>query len=50
MEFRDPYEKELWEKVKPWLDGCHLREDAPADVVAADKELYRISWDLDPMQ
>lgn len=47
MEIRDPYEKKLWEKVKPYLEGCHLREDAPQDVIEADKELHRIAWDLD---
>lgn len=43
----DPYEKKLWEKVEPWLEGCHLREDAPQDVIEADKELMRLAWDLE---
>ena len=50
MEIRDPREKELWEKVKPYLDGCRLREDAPIEVVEADKELHKIAWDMDIMQ
>lgn len=50
MEIRDPREKELWEKVKPYLDGCHLREDAPIEVVEADKELHKTAWDMDRMQ
>ena len=40
----DPHEKELWEKVKPYLNGCTLREDAPPDVVEADAELKRMAW------
>ena len=47
MCFVDPYEKSLWEEVKPWLDGCQLREDAPQDVVEGDKELMRLAWDLE---
>ena len=43
MEICDPRERELWEKVKPYLDGCHLREDAPIEVVEADKELLSIA-------
>ena len=35
---------------KPYLDGCHLREDAPIEVVEADKELHKIAWDMDRMQ
>ena len=50
MEIRDPRERELWEKVKPYLDGCRLREDAPIEVVEADKELHKIAWDMDRMQ
>ena len=48
----DPHIIELWEKIKPYLGGkegkLHLRENAPPDIVEAEKELYRISWaDLD---
>lgn len=50
MEIRDLREKELWKKVKPYLDGCHLREDAPIEVVEVDKELHKIAWDMDRMQ
>lgn len=50
MEIVDPREKELWEKVEPYLDGVHLREDAPEEVREADKELTKIAWDLDRMQ
>lgn len=50
MEIRDLREKELWKKVKPYLDGCHLREDAPIEVVEADKELHKIAWDMDRMK
>ena len=39
-------EKELWEIVKPYLDGCKLRPDAPPEVIAADKELIELAWDL----
>lgn len=45
----DPRQLELWEKIKPYLGGkegkLHLREDAPPDIIEAEKELYRISWD-----
>ncbi len=40
-------EKELWEMVKPYLNGCELRSDAPPEVIAAREELHKISWDLD---
>lgn len=50
MDIRDPYEKELWEKVKPYLEGCHLREDTPPEIVEANRELHRLAWDLDRMQ
>ena len=50
MEIRDPREKELWETVKPYLDGCQLIDDAPIEVVEADKELHKIAWDMDRMQ
>ena len=43
----DPREQELWDKVEPWLDGCHLRKDAPQDVIEADKELMRLAGDLE---
>ena len=38
-------EKELWDIVEPYLDGCKLRPDAPPEVVAADEELTRLAWD-----
>ena len=50
MEIVDPREKELWKKVEPYLDGVHLREDAPEEVREADQELTKIAWDLDRMQ
>lgn len=41
-------ERELWAIVEPYLmPGGKLRPDAPSEVVAADKELYKLSWDLD---
>lgn len=43
MEIVDPREKELWKKVEPYLDGVHLREDAPEEVREADKELTKIA-------
>ena len=30
-----PEEKELWAIIKPLLDGCKLRQDAPPEIVAA---------------
>lgn len=45
----DPHEKELWEKIKPYLDGCTLRKDAPPEIIAADKELKKIAWE-EPIQ
>lgn len=50
MEIRNPREKELWEKVKPYLEGCHLRKDAPQEIIEADKELHKMAWDLEQMQ
>ena len=41
----DPHEIALWDKIEPWLEGCHLRKDAPSDIVAANEELKRILWD-----
>lgn len=44
-------EKELWEIVKPYLlPDLKLRPDAPPEVIAADKELYEISWGPDAFQ
>ena len=44
-------EKELWEKVEPYImAGGRLREDAPDDVVKAAKRLHEISWDVERMQ
>ena len=39
-------EKELWDMVEPYLDGLKLRPDAPPEVVAADKKLAELLWDL----
>ncbi len=39
-------QKELWAIIEPYLDGCKLRPDAPPEVIAADKELHAICWDL----
>ena len=50
MEIYDSHDRALWEKVKPYLDGCHLRADAPMEIIEADKELHEIAWDLDRMQ
>lgn len=50
MDLFEPDEKKLWEKIEPYLDGIHLREDAPEDVVEAAKELKKIAWDLDRRQ
>lgn len=41
----DAHEKELWEKVKPYLGNEGLRKDAPPEVVAADKELKKLAWE-----
>jgi len=43
-------EKELWEKAKPYLDGCHLKDDAPREIIEAVKRLHEISWDLNRKQ
>lgn len=50
LETFDLRERELWEKVKPYLNGCHLRKDSPQEVIEADAELHRIAWDPDRMQ
>lgn len=42
--------KNYGKKFEPYLDGVHLREDAPEEVREADKELTKIAWDLDRMQ
>lgn len=48
----DSREKELWEKVKPYLVGDHLKDDAPEDVTKAEEELHKLAWEnlLDSMQ
>lgn len=32
----------LWDMIKPWLDGCTLRKDAPKEIVEAYKEYDRL--------
>lgn len=41
----DQQERELWETVKPYLDGCELKKDAPEEIKAAHEELRRIAWE-----
>lgn len=52
MNIFDSREKELWEKVKPYLVGNHLKDDAPEDVIKAEEELHKLAWEnlLDSMQ
>ena len=42
----DPRELSLWEKIKPYLEGCKLKENAPKEIVEASKELKKIAWEL----
>ncbi len=41
-----PKEKELWDKVEPYvilsLEGSRLRDDAPKEAIDAMKELHEI--------
>lgn len=41
----DTHERKLWEKVKPYLEGCKLKKDAPADVIKAREELKKLAWE-----
>lgn len=42
-------EKELWERVEPYLEHGKLRDDAPDEVKAAWDRLYEIAW-VNPQQ
>ena len=42
-------EKELWERVEPYLEHGKLRKDAPDEIVKAWDRLYEISW-MNPQQ
>lgn len=41
----DSHERELWEKVKPYIEGSELKKDAPDDVVKAREELRKLAWE-----
>lgn len=32
----------LSELIDPWLDGCKLREDAPSEIVEAEKRFHQL--------
>lgn len=40
----DEHERELWEKIKPYIEGDGLKKDAPSDVIDAREELRKIAW------
>ncbi len=41
----DENERKLWESVKPYLEGCKLKEDAPKEIIEASEELKKIAWE-----
>lgn len=32
----------LWAMIKPWLNGCTLRKDAPKEITEAEEEYNRL--------
>lgn len=45
MYITDPHERELWESIKPYLEGGELKKDAPKEIIEASDELKRIAWE-----
>lgn len=39
-------ELRLWAIVEPYMVRCKLVDDAPPEVVAANDELTRLTWEL----
>ena len=40
-----PEEEELWEKIEPYLIGCHLADDAPQEIKEAERRFRELGWE-----